>query len=226
MNFNHAIEVANKVWWVGSKIENDPFQCHTYLIENGKESVLVDIGSKITFPETFKKIEEVIPFSNIKYFIIHHQDPDITGSLPFIDQIIYRKDAYILTHWRTEMLIKHYDLKNLNYMLIKKMNWELQLSDRKLEFIFTPYAHFPGAFVTFDHKTKVLLSSDLFGGITDEFSLFAKDESYFESMKPFHQHYMPSNDILQYAMSEIEKYPVDMILPQHGSIIKKNWLTI
>ncbi len=221
MNFNHAIEVANKVWWVGSKIENDPFQCHTYLIENGKNSVLVDIGSKITFPETFKKIEEIIPFSNIKYFIIHHQDPDITGSLPFIDQIIYRKDAYILTHWRTEMLIKHYDLKNLNYMLIEKMKWKLELSDRTLEFIFTPYAHFPGAFVTFDHKTKVLFSSDLFGGITDEFSLFAKDESYFESMKPFHQHYMPSNDILQYAMSEIERYPVEIILPQHGSIIKK-----
>jgi len=221
MDFNKPIKLEDNIWWVGSKIEDDPFQCHTYLLENGKESVLIDIGSQITFPETFKKIEEIIPFSHIKYFIIHHQDPDITGSLPFIDQIIYRKDAYIITHWRTEMLIKHYNLKNLNYMLIEKMNWKLELSDRILEFIFTPYAHFPGAFVTFDHKTKVLFSSDLFGGITDEFSLFAKDESYFESMKPFHQHYMPNNDILQYAMNEIERYPIKMILPQHGSIIKE-----
>jgi len=221
MNFNHAIKIADKIWWVGTKIPDDPFQCHTYLIENGKESVLVDIGSKITFPETFKKIEEVIPFSHIKYFIIHHQDPDITGSLPFIDQIIYRKDAFIVTHWRTHMLIKHYDLKNFNYMLIEKLDWKLKLQDRELEFIFTPYAHFPGAFTTFDHKTKVLFSSDLFGGLTNEFSLFAKDESYFEAMKPFHQHYMPTNDILQYAMSEIERYPVELILPQHGSIIKK-----
>ena len=38
-------------------------------------------------------------------------------------------------------------------------------------------------------------------------------------MRPFHEHYIPSNDILSYAMRQLEQHPIEMILPQHGSII-------
>ena len=65
----------------------------------------------------------------------------------------------------------------------------------------------------------MLFSSDLLGGLTPEFSLVAQDERYFEAMRPFHEHYMPSRDILGYALRAIERYPVRIIAPQHGSII-------
>ena len=218
---NHAIEIAPRVWWVGHVQEGDPFQCHVYLIEQGDQSVLIDPGSKLTFANTLRKINEVIPFTSIKYFICQHQDPDITGAIQLIDQLICRNDAVIVTHWRTKMLLKHYDFA-IPFWLIDDNDWQLELEDRKLSFCFTPYAHFPGAFTTFDPESEIMFSSDLFGGLTDEFALFAKDETYFECMKPFHQHYIPSNDILQYVMSEIEKYPMAMIAPQHGSIIPKH----
>jgi diguanylate cyclase (GGDEF)-like protein len=38
-------------------------------------------------------------------------------------------------------------------------------------------------------------------------------------MRPFHEHYMPSREILGYALRAIERYPVRIIAPQHGSII-------
>jgi diguanylate cyclase (GGDEF)-like protein len=65
-----------------------------------------------------------------------------------------------------------------------------------------------------------LFSSDLFGGFTDQFQLYAEDESYFEKLRPFHEHYIPGRDILDYALNNIERYPVEMIAPQHGSILK------
>ncbi len=68
----------------------------------------------------------------------------------------------------------------------------------------------------------MLFSSDIFGGLTPEFSLVARDESYFEAMRPFHEHYMPSRDILGYALRAIERHPVRMIAPQHGSIIPEH----
>ena len=217
----HAIPIADRVWWVGHRLPEDVFQCHVYLLEQGDQSVLFDPGSQLTFRQTLRKIEEVIPFSKIRYFVCHHQDPDITGALPLLDQLIDRDDAVLVTHWRAQMLIKHYSLR-LPFWLVDQHEWKLQLPDRRLDFIFTPYAHFPGAICTFDPASGVLFSSDLFGGLTPEFALVAKDERYFEAMRPFHEHYMPSRDILDYALSAIERYPVRLIAPQHGSIIPEH----
>ncbi|HAS52134.1 MAG TPA: diguanylate cyclase [Gammaproteobacteria bacterium] len=216
---DHAIQVADRVWWVGHQQEDDIFQCHVYLIEQGDQSILFDPGSVLTFRHTLRKIEEIIPFTHIRYFVCHHQDPDITGALPLIDQLISRNDAVLVTHWRTQMLVKHYGLRQMPFWLVEEHGWKLALEDRQVEFIFTPYAHFPGAICTFDPVTRVLFSSDLFGGLTPEFSLVAQDESYFEALRPFHEHYMPSRDILGYALRAIERYPVRLIAPQHGSII-------
>ncbi|MBB4286602.1 diguanylate cyclase [Roseospira goensis] len=215
------IEIAPRIWWVGHYLEGDPFQCHVYLIEHGDQSVLFDPGSALTFRHTLRKIEAVTPLSNIRYFVCHHQDPDITGALPLIDQIVCRPDAVLVCHWRAKALIRHYGLE-LPFWLIEDHEWTLDLGGRRLRFIFTPYAHFPGAFVTFDEASGILFSSDLFGGFTKGFSLFAKDRGYFENLRPFHEHYMPSRDVLQYALTAINAWPVRMIAPQHGSIIPES----
>lgn len=73
--------------------------------------MLLDPGSVLTFGHTLRKIKEIIPFSQIRHFICHHQDPDITGALPLIDQMVSRDDAVLITHWRTQMLIKHCGLR-------------------------------------------------------------------------------------------------------------------
>ncbi len=216
---DHAIQVADRIWWVGHRQEDDIFQCHVYLIEQGDQSVLIDPGSVLTFRHTLCKIEEIIPFSYIRYFICHHSDPDIVGALPLIDQKISRADALLVTHGRTQMLIKHCGLAHLPFWLVEDHDWTLPLDDRCLEFVFTPYAHFPGAICTFDPQSQVLFSSDLFGGLTPNFSLVAQDERYFEAMQLFHEHYIPSRDILGYALRAIERHPIRLIAPQHGSII-------
>lgn len=221
---NHAIEIAPRIWWVGHQIPGDIFQCHAYLIENGDQSLLFDPGSALTFRQTLRKIEEVVPFSKIRYFVCHHQDPDITGALPLIDSMISRDDAVLVTHWRAAALLKHLDLK-LPMWQIDSKDWTLDIGGRRLRFLFTPYLHFPGAFCTFDEESGILFSSDLFGGFTEEFSLFARDESYFESIRPFHEHYMPSRDILLHGLLTIEKEPIRMIAPQHGSIIPEHLVT-
>ncbi|MCK5069441.1 MAG: diguanylate cyclase [Desulfocapsa sp.] len=212
------IEVAPRIWWVGHVLKNDPFQCHAYLIEQGDQSVLVDPGSLLTFETTLRKVKDIIPFDNIRYIICQHQDPDIAASLPIINTLVTREDAAILCHGRAAALLKHYKL-DIPMQLIEDMDWSLTLEDRTLDFIFTPYAHFPGAFCTFDNKSGSLFSSDLFGGLTENFSLYAQDENYFEAMRPFHEHYIPSNAILRHAIESIKKFPVTQIMPQHGSII-------
>ncbi|MDX8413964.1 MAG: diguanylate cyclase [Mariprofundales bacterium] len=218
---SHAIEIADRVWWVGNYLEDDLFQCHSYLIEHGDQSVLIDPGSLLTFPATRAKIEEVIPFDNIRYFICHHQDPDITASLPLIDSMITRDDAVIVSHWRAVALLRHYDLKT-PFWNIEEHDWQLDLGGRRLTFVLTPYLHFPGAFCTFDTQEKILFSSDIFGGFTEEWTLYAHDEGYLENIRSFHEHYMPSREILQHAMEKFEKMEIHIIAPQHGSMIPRS----
>lgn len=212
------IEIADRIWWVGHYLEGDPFQCHCYLIEQGDQSVLIDPGSKLTFEHSLAKIEQVVPFCAIKYFVCQHQDPDVAGAMPIIDEMIERDDAVLVTHWRAHLLLKHYGLK-IPFWLIDQNDWQLQLQDRLLRFVLTPYAHFPGAFVSFDVETAVVFSGDLFGGFGENHQLVAQDEGHFEVMRPFHEHYMPSKEVLGYAMLEIEALQPKLIAPQHGSLI-------
>lgn len=219
IDLRHAVEIGERTWWVGHYLPNDVFQCHAYLIEQGDQSALIDPGGYLTFPHVYQKVKEVIPFSHIRYFICQHQDPDIAGALKSIDTMADRsRDAVIVTHWRAKELLKHYDLI-LPFWEVEEHNWEINLGSRVLKFIFTPYLHFPGAFCTFDFSSGIMFSSDLFGGFVSKWSLIARDESYFEDIRLFHEHYMPSREILLHGLMKLEKYPIRLIAPQHGSII-------
>ncbi len=215
------IEIAKDIYWVGYVLPNDPFQCHVYLIKNGDHSVLIDPGSKLTWPHTREKIVQLMPLEDIRYIVCQHQDPDITSCISDIFAEIGTEGRTVVTHWRTAALLKHYDWK-VDFYEIEEHQWRLETGSRSLQFIFTPYMHFPGAFCSYDRATKVLFSSDIFGAFTETFQLYAADaDSYFEQMRSFHAHYMPSKEIVNSGLDNIGKYPLEMIAPQHGSILKK-----
>ncbi|MCB1307720.1 MAG: SpoIIE family protein phosphatase [Leptospiraceae bacterium] len=62
-----------------------------------------------------------------------------------------------------------------------------------------------------------------FGGLEDSWKFYA-DENYFQCIEGFHMAYMPSRDILNYALRKIEDLDIELIAPQHGSIIKKQYI--
>jgi len=223
MNFKEAIEIADNIYWVGMYLENDPFQCHPYFIENGNESVLIDPGSMLEFDAVVKKINSISDIRNIKYIILHHQDPDLAAAVPEIEKLIDREDLLIVTHSRMVPLIKHYMICS-DYYEIDRYQHHLRTDGLDLKFVTTPYCHSPGAFVTYDIATKTLFSGDIFGGISESWDFFAQDD-YFERARQFHAEYMPSRDIFNYALKKIEVLDMELIAPQHGSIIQKAYIS-
>jgi len=223
-NYKDAIEIAQNIYWIGMYLENDPFQCHPYLIKNGDESILIDPGSMLEFEETVRKVKTIIDIKSIKYIVLHHQDPDLVAAVPEIEKLINRDDLLIVTHSRMSLLIKHYLVTSDYYEIDKQENKLITSNGFRLDFYTTPYCHSPGAFVSYEPKTKTLFSGDIFGGIEKSWEFYA-DETYFLKAKLFHQEYMPSKDIFNYALSKIEKLDIDLIAPQHGSIIKKKYIS-
>ena len=221
-DYTKAIPIAKDVYWVGVYMENDTFQCHTYLVVDGEESVLIDSGSMLEFEAVKQKIESVIPLKNIKYLIAHHQDPDVCANMPAFEAVIQREDLQIVSHSRNFALLKHYGLKSKFYV-IEEHNFKLKTKSFDFDFLTTPYAHAPGAFVTYLRDRKVLFSSDIFGGLEESWHFYA-NENYFDEIKLFHENYMPSQDILNYSLNKISKLDLSLIAPQHGSLIQKQYI--
>jgi diguanylate cyclase (GGDEF)-like protein len=215
------IELAPRVWWVGSLLPGDAFQCHVYLVEQGDESVLIDPGSVLTVDEVMRKVDAIVGVDRIRWLVCSHADPDIIAALPALIARGLHPEASIVTHWRDEALIQHF-APDLPYWRIEQHDWRLGLEDRELQFLFTPYAHSAGAFCTFDPESGTLFSSDLFGGLDSSGPrLFATSMEDFEALRRFHEHYMPSREILNYALQRIGQLPVTRVAPQHGYIIEQ-----
>ena len=223
MSADGPLEIGDGVWWVGVRLPNDVFQCHAYYIDNGSAGVLLDPGSALTIEHTLEKVARIASLDSIKYLVCHHPDPDIAAGLPYLSTRLTRDDVQVVTEWRARALLKHYGHR-FGYYLVEEHDWAIPLAPgRDLEFQLTPYLHFPGAMVSYDTRTATLFSSDLFGGFVPDSNILVSHDldSIIESARPFHQHYMPSTELLTAGLTRIQhRWPViRRIAPQHGHII-------
>lgn len=214
-----AVDLGNGIHWIGICDTINELHCNPYIIIDNDEAVLIDPGSAIDFNHVLENVKSLVPIENIRHFILHHQDPDLCSAVPLFER--HGLNALAVTHWRTSLMVKYYGMSSDFYIVNENDNILTLSSGRTLEFIHTPYLHFPGAIVTFDHQSGTLFSSDLFGAISGHWELFA-DERYMEVMKSFHEHYVPGNELIRPIMEIFLQMPIKMICPQHGSIIQNN----
>ncbi len=216
--YDNALEIAPGVYWVGFYDKNAGFHCNPYLLVDGDEAVLFDAGTKPHYEIIMRKIMEVVNPINITHIVLHHQDPDLCAAVPDMERLC-SPDLKIVSSWRAGVLIAYYGIKS-EFYYVDRNNYQLKLkSGRTLKFIPTPFCHCPGSIVTFDEKTGVLFSSDLFGAFSFNWDIEA-GPYYMEAMKAFHEPYMASKEILRRSIERIQKYPVKIIAPQHGSVLK------
>ncbi|MBI5816152.1 MAG: MBL fold metallo-hydrolase [Nitrospinae bacterium] len=223
MDTSKPVEIADGIYWVGFNDKAAGFHCNPYLLIDGDQAILFDPGSVPHFPVVLSKVCRLVEFKQISHIIVTHQDPDLCAAIPRFEELIFGTggECQVVAHSRATVLIAHYGVRS-DFFHVDQNDWKLTLrSGRELKFIFTPYLHFPGAYMTYDTKSKILFSGDLFGGFSFDWSLYANDY-YMEAMKAFHENYMPSNQILRSGMNKLDKLDISMIASQHGSIINKD----
>ena len=225
--YEKPVAIGEDLYWVGINRQESGLHCNPYLIVAGEEAALFDPGSPLDFPYVYDKITSIVPLDNLKYIVLHHQDPDLCASTPLFEQA--GASITIVAHWRTAQLVKYYGVTSPFHLVSQQNNFLRFANGRVLEFIPTPYLHCPGSIATYDRQTRTLLSCDLFGAYSHQWSLYADELSgadgrdvYLDAMVTFHEHYMPSNDILRPVMDSLLQYDIRQIAPQHGSIIRHN----
>lgn len=234
---NKPFELIEGIYWIGNYDDKDGLNCNPYLILEGDEAVVIDGGNRTDFSSVMLKILNTgIDIKNIDRLIYQHYDPDLCSSIPHLETIIEKEDLAILSHNENNIFIKYYGGKSKR-ICIENINMEYKFkTGRTLKFFRTPYSHSAGSFITFDEQTGTLFTSDIFGFWGNRQEIYAEvreeckqcnDEKKCKNcpqkkMKEFHKRVMTSEKALKYAMDVVEKLPVKMIAPQHGSIFTRH----
>jgi flavorubredoxin len=210
-------EGDHKIYWLGID-EETAFRINVYLIQDGDEYIIVDPGSRSYFEKVKERVAQIVDPSNVENIILCHQDPDVAASM--IDWLRFNRNITIHSSARTNVLLPHYGEKAYafndtatNYIYTFK-------SGRTLQFIESPFLHFPGAFTTYDPTAKFLFSGDIFAALDTDWELVVDDfELHKMNMDLFHIDYMASNIAARGYVRRLDGITIEAILPQHGSII-------
>ncbi|MBI3752682.1 MAG: MBL fold metallo-hydrolase [Deltaproteobacteria bacterium] len=214
---------GHKIYWVGS-VEETIFRCNTYLLLDGKQNYLIDPGGVVThFSQVMERVKAISEPSDITHIIVHHQDPDLCASIPL--WLKFNKDIVIMTDPRTRVLLPHYGIVDGKYFNVDDKKAVALPSGGELKFIRSPFMHSPGAFVTYDSVSRFLFSSDICAALDDNRKLVADDiNSQLGLMNAFLEDYIACNKAIRGFLKNIKGIEIVAILPQHGSIIKKEFV--
>jgi serine/threonine-protein kinase len=220
------MQVAERCWMVGYRNPQSLLQCNTYLrIFPGARqgtSICIDPGSQFDATVVESNIRELTGNSGLDYITVNHQDPDVTGNLPSLCRT--NPAATVLLSEDTWRLVQHLSVRPgaLNFPPALGSRPQTLRGGIAWQPVPTPFCHFRGAMAFFDPESQILFSGDLFGGLNQlgRIQLQAQ-ESDWAGVAQFHQIYMPSREVLRFAIRQIRalKPAVKMIAPQHGYII-------
>ncbi len=223
-DYDNAVPITREIYWVGFYDHESALHCNPYLLIDDRDVVIFDPGSIPHFPIVMRKVIDLVNPRDISVIVASHQDPDVCGNLAVMEDVIGRTDLQIAAHGGTVRLLRHYGL-NSEFHILDKNDYQLTLqSGRVLEFIHAPFLHAPGAVMTYDRKSKTLFSGDIFGALSHKWSLIAGD-NFLEPMAEFHRIYMPGKKQLATCMKNLDKYDIQTICPQHGSVLEGEKVT-
>jgi flavorubredoxin len=242
LDLDKPFKLADDVFWVGFYDDQSGLSANPYMIVDGDEAVVINSGSRSDFPLVMMKIMQtgIVP-SSIVALIYQNYDPRLCGSIPHMEGIIDRDNLKIISDEANHMFIRHY-CDHAKMLGLGEIGFEFRFrSGRCLQFIKIPYAHSAGSFVTFDSRSGILFTGDLFSGYARKWDLLLELQSVcyqcralqtevclgqisycpVADVMEFHQNIMPSERALRFALEQISRVPFTMIAPQHGWVIRK-----
>lgn len=213
------------IYWLGIN-EDNAFRINIYLINDGNQSIIIDPGSRSYFEKIKENIIDLGFYDNLEAMILCHQDPDVAASM--YDWLLEKPDLTVIASSRTNILLPHYGISNYNYYDTGLANNHRFVfnSGRELKFIDAPFLHFPGAITTFNEFANTLFSGDIWAAIDVDYQFIIADfEEHRMKLDLFHIDYMASNLATRSFADKLSDLKIDTILPQHGSVIPKKFIT-
>lgn len=233
------MKVKDGINWVGA-VDWSVRDFHGYLTQKGTTyNAFLVMDEKIALFDTVKKsfkgdllhnIYKVIDPRKIDYLIVNHVEPDHSGALPEMMEVI-KPDKVFCSARGKKALIDHYHREDWPYEVVGT-GAEISLGKRKVMFIETRMLHWPDSMFSYLKEDALLISSDAFGQHWATSERFNDEvdasELMFHAAKYYANILLPYSPLVQKLVRDVQKMDlkIDMIAPDHGLIWRDNPVNI
>jgi flavorubredoxin len=189
---------------------------NAYLVKGEKYDVLIDTADPEKKEAFFDYISKV---SKIDFVIAHHAEQDHSGLV--LEVLKKYPAAIVVTNAKCkDLLMSHLHIPEDKFKVINDGD-TLDIGGKTLEFIFTPWVHWPETFSTYIKEDKIIFTCDFFGSHLSTDKLYGEMENIYEPMKRyFAEIMMPFRNNIKSNLEKLAKYEIELICPSHGPIHK------
>lgn len=222
-------EISEKVFAVGAIDWNrrlfdsliplpDGTSYNAYLIKGTEKTALLDTVDPSKVDILMAQIGNT---PGIDYVISLHSEQDHSGSIPLILKL--HPEATVLASEKARSMLVDLLQINKDRILAIEDGAKISLGGKTLEFIYTPWVHWPETMSVYLHEDKILFSCDFFGSHYATTELFAAREPIvYEAAKRYYAEIMmPFRNVIRKNMEKIRKLEIAMIAPSHGPVYKE-----
>ncbi len=188
---------------------------NAYLVVGSEKTALVDAVDPAVTGVLLKQLEQV---KRLDYVIAQHAEQDHSGAIPAVLEKF--KEAIVLcTPKAKELLVDHLDIAPERIRTVED-NETLSLGGKTLQFVHTPWVHWPETMCTYLPEDRILFSCDFFGSHLATTDLYAgKDPSVLEAAKRYYAEIMmPFRVMIQNNLKKVRALQFDFIAPSHGPV--------
>ncbi|MFA5795357.1 MAG: FprA family A-type flavoprotein [Candidatus Brocadiia bacterium] len=193
---------------------------NSYLIKGSNKTALIDSVDPAKREVLMDNLKE-LGVTSIDYVIAHHAEQDHSGSIPDV-LAAYPMAKCVCTPKCKEMLKDLLLIPDNRFIEVKDRE-TISLGNRTLEFIYTPWVHWPETMVTFLKEDQTLFSCDFFGSHLATSDLYVTDEPrVYEAAKRYYAEIMmPFRSLIQKHIEKAKALGVKLIAPSHGPVYNK-----
>ncbi|MHB8055183.1 MAG: FprA family A-type flavoprotein [Candidatus Aminicenantales bacterium] len=188
---------------------------NSYLIRGSEKTALLDAVDPSKIEILLENLRDV---PALDYLIAHHGEQDHSGSIPVI-LAKYPKATLICSPKAKGILMDHLGL-DADRIVTVADGETLSLGNKTLEFIHTPWVHWPETMCTYVRENRILFSCDFFGSHFAQSDLFVRDEGeiYTAAKRYFAEIMMPFRTAIRKNMERLQNTKIDVIAPSHGPL--------
>jgi NADH oxidase (H2O-forming) len=194
---------------------------NAYFIDAEKKALIETV--KDSFCETYiRKLKTLTDLSKIEYIILNHTEPDHSGSLKAMLELI--PEVTVVGSGQALNYLQEMVGRPFKSLKVKDGD-SLSLGNKTLEFIGAPNLHWPDSIYTWLKEEKVLFTCDSFGAHYCNKKMFNDEVGDYEDAFRYYFDVIlkPFSKFMLKAIEKIKPLPITVICPGHGPILRKEW---
>ncbi len=190
---------------------------NSYLIKGSEKTALLDSVDPPKYSILLDNLKE-LGIKKIDYIISHHGEQDHSGSMIMLLKDF--PDARLITNKKCmSVLVDHLQVPESRFIIVEDGD-NISLGDKTLQFVLTPWVHWPETMVTYLKEARILFSCDFFGSHYATEELFFNDREilYPATKRYFGEIMLPFRTSIRKNMEKLKEFDIDIIAPSHGPL--------